>query len=92
MENQIKKIRKQRRISQYKLAEMAGCSQALIVALEQGRIELSMKWMKKLSEILECKPYELLPEEWQPPVLTEEEQQLLALFRKKSGNDTSEKN
>ena len=87
MKSRLKEIRKQKNISQYKLADMVGCTQAQIAFLEQGKIELTLKWMKILSEVLGCKPYELLPLEWQPQPLTEEEKQLLSLFRKKADNN-----
>lgn len=84
MNNRLKELRKKKHISQYKLAELANCSQPTIAQIENGKIDLSTYWMKIFSDILDCKPYELLPEEWQPPVLTEDEQMLLKLFRKKT--------
>lgn len=63
---------------------MLGVTQNAIYKLEAGESDLDMEWMEKISEALNVKPYELLPLEWQPQPISEEEQELLALFRKKA--------
>ncbi|MBQ2886377.1 MAG: helix-turn-helix transcriptional regulator [Alphaproteobacteria bacterium] len=66
-----------------------GVTQTAIYKLETGASDLDTKWMKKISDVLGVKPYELLPQEWQPQAITEEEQQILALFRKKTNTQNS---
>lgn len=81
--NRIRELRKERGLTQVELAEMIGVTQNAIYKLETGECELNTKWMEKLSAALNVKPYELLPLEWQPQPITKEEEQILALFRKK---------
>ena len=87
MENRIKEIRLSKGLSQKELANRLGYTQPTIVALEKGQTTLNLKQMQDIAEVLGCMPYELLPLEWQPEPLTEEEKQLLALFRRKAGNN-----
>lgn len=82
--NRIKELRKKKELTQEQLAQMLGVTQNAIYKLEAGESDLDMEWMEKISEALNVKPYELLPLEWQPQPISEEEQELLALFRKKS--------
>lgn len=92
-DNRIRELRKERGLTQVELAQMLGVTQTAIYKLETGASDLDTKWMKKISQALNVNPCELLPLEWQPPILTPEEKELLALFRKKSvpQNSTTQK-
>lgn len=88
-ENRVRELRKKRGLTQVELAEKLGVTQTAIYKLETGASDLDTKWMKKISDVLGVKPYELLPQEWQPQAITEEEQQILSLFRKKTNIQNS---
>lgn len=64
--NRIKELRKLQGITQVELAEKINVTQGSIQKLENGIMDLTTKWMEILSNALNVKPYELLPEEWQP--------------------------
>lgn len=81
--NRIRELRKERGLTQVELAKILGVTQNAIYKLETGESDLNTKWMEKLSSALNVKPYELLPIEWQPQPISKEEEQILALFRKK---------
>ena len=82
--NRIRELRKERGLTQVELAKILGVTQNAIYKLETGESDLNTKWMEKLSSALNVKPYELLPIEWQPQPISKEEEQILALFRKKN--------
>jgi len=92
-DNRIRELRKERGLTQVELAQMLGVSQTAIYKLETGASDLDTRWMKKISQVLNVRPCELLPLDWQSPILTPEEKELLALFRKKSTpqNSTAQK-
>ena len=87
MKNRVREMRLEKGLSQKELANPLGYVQPTIAAIERGQTALNIKQMAEISKALDCEPYELLPLEWQPQPLTEEEKQLLALFRKKTGNN-----
>lgn len=82
MENRLKEIRKQRKITQVELAEKCNVAQGTIQKLETGAIELNITWMRELSKILNIEPYELLPKDMQPADITPEEREILRMIRK----------
>lgn len=84
IKNNIKLFRKKRGLTQTELANILGISQVHLGRLENNSRSLDLELIGKLSEALDVKPYELLPKEWQPQEITEEEKQLLELFRKKT--------
>ena len=84
--NRIRELRKERGLTQVELAKMLGVTQNAIYKLETGESDLNTKWMEKLSSAFNEKPEELLPIEWQPQPISKEEEQILALFRKKEQN------
>ena len=88
--NRLRELRKKKGLTQVELAERLGVTQTAIYKLETGASDLDMKWMEKLSKALEVKPYELLPIEWQPQEISEDERQLLELFRKKTDTQDSQ--
>ncbi len=80
--NRIKIIRKERGLTQVELAEKLGVAQGTIQKLENDQIEFSTNWMRKISEVLEVEPYELLPLDMQPKEISPEEREMLRTFRK----------
>lgn len=82
MENKLKEIREARGYSQAKLAELAGTSQQQIGKLEKGERKLSPEWQIRLSKALNCRPVDLMPEEFQSTItLTKKEEAFLEMFR-----------
>lgn len=84
MENRLKEIRKQHKITQVELAEMCKVTQGTIQKLETGAVELTVTWMRDLAKILNIEPYELLPKDMQPTEITPEEREILRIIRKTS--------
>lgn len=81
-ENRIKELRKLRKMTQVELAQKMGVTQGAIQKLENGIMDLTTKWMSSLSQALGVKPYELLPQEWQPEEISPEEREILRMIRK----------
>lgn len=88
--NRIKELRKLKHITQNEIAEKLGVSQAQVARLEVGVNDMSTEQMRKIASILGVKTYELLPLEEQPETLTDEEQEILRIFRKSKGNNSNE--
>ena len=65
MENRIKEIRKEKGITQTDLALRLGVTQGAVQKLETGANDLSAKMMERIAVILNVKPADLLPKEWQ---------------------------
>lgn len=63
VENRIKEVRKEKNLTQSQLANAVGVSQGAIQFWENGEREPSLKILKKISEILNCEPWELLPQD-----------------------------
>lgn len=66
LKNRIRDIRKKSGLTAEEVAIRANTSQPQIFRLEAGERDLNLVWMYRLSKALNCEPYELLPEEWQP--------------------------
>lgn len=88
--NRIKELRKLRNITQVELAKACKTTQGSIQKLESGDIELDLKWMRKIAEVLRVKPYELLPIDMQPDEITPEEREILRMIRKSKDNSNNE--
>ena len=82
-DNCIKEIRKRKGITQVQLAEMLGVTQGAVQKLETGINDLTTKMMKKLAEVLDIEPWELLPKEMQPNITPEEAEVLRAIRKAK---------
>ena len=82
MENNILKIRKEKGFSQKELAEKAGTTYQQIQKLEKGERKFSPEWQIRLAKALDCKPIDLMPEEFQASLtLTKREEALIDNFR-----------
>ena len=89
MQNRLKEIRQKMKLTQSDLAEKLGVSQGAIQKLENGIVDLDLKWMSSISKAIGIQPYELLPEEWQPPKMSEQDMQLLQAFKNMATAQTS---
>ena len=90
MDNRLKELRKAKKITQEQLAEMIGVSQALIALIEKGKRDIDFTLAEQLAKVLNVKPYELMPIEWQPQPITPAEQQILDMIRKTTAPDNSQ--
>ena len=57
----MKTLREAADLSQDRLAELVGTSQAQIQRLETGKRRITVQWAQRLAPHLGCKPVELLP-------------------------------
>lgn len=87
--NRIKELRKKKKLTQQELAKLVGLDYTHIGRIENGERTLDVEYLERFAIALGVKPYELLPKEWQPQEITEEERQLLELFRKKTNIEDS---
>ena len=58
--NRIRELRKAQHLSADDLAERIGTSQVQISRLERGERNLTVEWMMKISQALNCAPEDLL--------------------------------
>jgi len=79
MKNRIAELRKARGLTLQALADMVGASNQQISHLEKGRRGLTVDWVDRLAEALDCHPFDLL--DAPPQAKTERERALLDLFR-----------
>lgn len=66
MKNNLKKIRKERGLSQENIGDLLNVGKSQISKLERGDTKLHSEWIRKLTPILDCTASELLGEQ---PVL-----------------------
>lgn len=66
IKNNIKFIRKQLGINKTELAARAKTAPSMISRLESGERKLTLEWIDTLHRALDCQPWELFPNEWQP--------------------------
>lgn len=90
MDNRLKELRKAKKITQEQLADIIGVSQSLIALIEKGKRDIDFTLAEQLAKALNVKPYELMPEEWQPQPITPAEQQILDMIRKTTAADNSQ--
>lgn len=91
-ENRIKIIRTAQKMTQKELADRLGLSQSHIAMLEKGERSLDIDLMSSISTALGVKPYELLPQEWQPEEITPEEREILRVIRKSTAPQGADNN
>lgn len=85
--NRVRELRKMRGLTQTELATLVGTSQSHIANIEKGLRDIDINLLIRLTRALRVKAYEILPEEEQPEILSEEEKAILALFRKSKANN-----
>ncbi len=64
MPNHIKARRKYLKLTQQKIADGAKTTKATVMKLEKGDMQLTENWMKRLAVPLQCKPEDLIADEW----------------------------
>lgn len=79
--NRVRELRKRAGMSQAELARLAGISQPAISQIENDTRPLSVDWMRTLARILDCQPADLLGDDDNPYRPSDEEQELLAMWR-----------
>ena len=89
MENRIKYIRKAKGLTQTELAKKAGTAQSHIAMIEIGERGLDFDLAYKIAKALDVKTYELLPLEEQPEKLSDDEQEVLTMWRKQKKANTN---
>ena len=77
MQNRIREIRLKKGMSQKDLADFIGITQAQVARIETGKRSFNFDFLPVLAKALGCKPYELLPLEWQPETISEADLQIL---------------
>lgn len=80
--NRIKELRKAQKLTQQQLAEKVGISYTHLGRIENGERGLDMEYIPAFAKALGVKPYEILPQEWQPEEITPEEREILRMIRK----------
>ncbi len=66
IQNRARELRLKSGLTLEEIAVRAGTSQPQIFRLEKGERDMTLEWMDRLSRALNCRPYEILPAEWQP--------------------------
>lgn len=84
--NQIRKYRNAKGLSQRDLAREVCLCQSQIARMELGERNIKLTDLKKIANVLEVEPWQLLPEDMQPkiilPIIEEKEMsKLLTPFR-----------
>lgn len=77
MITRLKELRLKKGMSQSTLAKKANIGQSHVAMIENGQRMIDLKMLETLSKALGCKPYELLPIEWQPETVSEADLQIL---------------
>lgn len=85
--NRVRELRKIRGLTQTELATLVGTSQSHIANIEKGLRDIDINLLIRLARALRVKAYEILPEEEQPEILSDEEKAIIALFRKSKANN-----
>lgn len=64
--NRVRELRLARKMTINQLAAKLGVAFSSLQKIETGSVDLDLTWMSKLSQALKVKPFELLPQAWQP--------------------------
>ena len=62
MENQVKKLRKERNLTLEGLGELIGATKGQVSKIETGAQPLTENWIKRLSKGLDVEPWEIIKE------------------------------
>lgn len=90
MENRLKELRKLKGLTQEQFAKLVGISQAYVSDIEKGKKDIDFTLAKKFADVLNVKPYELMPADWQPTSITPDEQKILDMIRKTTAPDNTQ--
>lgn len=80
MSNRIRTLREARRLSLEMLAAKLDTSNQQISLLENGKRRLTVEWLKRLAQALDCHPWEIVSDNLPSP-LEPRDIQLLSRFR-----------
>lgn len=89
MANRIKEMREERHVTLEELADRLGTSKGQVAALQAERRQLTLPWLKRLANALNCKVSDLLPDEDVAPRLSPSEEMALQIFRQIESRDRS---
>ena len=89
IKNNIKELRKKRGLTQQQLAEKIGISQVHLGRLESNARSMDLEQVEKIAAALGVKPFDILPQEWQPEEITPEEREILRMIRKTTTPQTA---
>lgn len=81
MPNRLYELRRARGLSQQELASKAGCSKMHISGVERGEREFSLSLMRRLAEVLNVSPADLLSSTDNPERLAPDERRLIDTYR-----------
>lgn len=84
VKNRIRELRKKKNMTQQELAKLVNMDYTHIGRIEKGERTLDVEYLDIFAKALDCEPWEILPQNWQPIQLSDEERELLKLFRKKT--------
>lgn len=88
MPNRLYELRRERGLSQQKLADLAGCSKMHISGVERGTREFSLTLMRRIAEVFGVAPGDLLSEADNPHRLADpDEIQLVETYRHAPDDD-----
>lgn len=82
IKNNIKELRKKRGLTQQQLAEKIGISQVHLGRLESNARSMDLEQVEKIAAALGVKPFDILPQKWQPEEITPEEREILRMIKK----------
>ncbi len=80
MNNRIRQLRRDKKISIAELARLAGTSKAQILKLERSERRLSLEWMQRIAKPLGVRVADLLPVEEAPQLSDSSERELLDII------------
>ena len=90
IKNNIKEIRKKKGLTQQQLADKIGISQVHLGRLETNARSMDLEQVEKIANALGVKPFEILPQEWQPEDISPEEREILRMIRKTSSSQEAD--
>tara|TARA_R110000782_G_scaffold59847_1_gene124003 strand:- start:858 stop:1202 length:345 start_codon:yes stop_codon:yes gene_type:complete len=79
--NRINELRRAAGLTQETLGEMLGTSKMNVSRYETGKQDLTLDWMRRFAEALQCEPADLLTDSDNPMRLRPSERQLIARYR-----------
>lgn len=79
--NRLYELRTARKWSQQQLADRVGCSKMHISGMERGKRELSLPMMRRLADVFQVAPADLLSPVDNPDRLSDDEFDLLEIYR-----------
>lgn len=79
--NRIREIRTAAGMSQEQLGELIGTTKQQVGRIENGGVELNLRWMRAIARAFHCAPADLLTDQDNPYRLEGPELELVDMFR-----------